>query len=70
MRCLSVESQIAFHLGYVPDANDRRDVLLLCTRFGIDPPEAYRETGLLGQAASGSAAGSVSIADPVYGSMR
>lgn len=41
--CLSPETQVLCHLGYEPDEDDRHDVRLLCARFGLELPEAYRE---------------------------
>lgn len=35
-------AQVAFHCGYDYDAYDMHDVRLLCERFGIPLPEAYR----------------------------
>lgn len=31
-----------FHLGYAHDENDAHDVRLLCERFGIELPDAYK----------------------------
>jgi lincosamide nucleotidyltransferase A/C/D/E len=42
VRCLSPQLQLRFHLGYEPDDDDRHDVALLCQRFGLEVPEAYR----------------------------
>ncbi len=42
MRCLTAEVQLLCHVGYVPDANDKHDVYLLHTRFGLDLPPPYR----------------------------
>lgn len=41
VRCLNPELQLAVHTGYEPVATDRRDVQLLCDRFGLIPPEDY-----------------------------
>lgn len=41
--CLSPETQLLCHLGYEPDEDDRHDVRLLCARFGLELPQAYRE---------------------------
>jgi len=35
VRCISAEWLVKFHTGYQLDANDHRDVRLLCERFGI-----------------------------------
>jgi len=40
--CCSAESQVRYHTGYTPDADDFRDVLALCARFNIPLPEQYR----------------------------
>ncbi len=42
VRCLTPDVQLLCHAGYEPDANDRHDVRLLCTRFGLPLPERYR----------------------------
>jgi lincosamide nucleotidyltransferase A/C/D/E len=39
--CISAETQIECHLGYVPDAEDRHDVELLAKHFGLPLPTAY-----------------------------
>lgn len=41
VRCIPPAEQVAFHLGYEPDQNDRQDVRLLCERFGLPVPEEY-----------------------------
>jgi hypothetical protein len=33
---------VELHTDYVPDDDDRADVLALCERFGIEVPELYR----------------------------
>ena len=43
MPCISAPSLVKFHTGYQPDENDFKDVSALCTRFGIDLPEEYRD---------------------------
>ncbi len=43
VQCLSPELQLAAHTGYEPDAQDRQDVELLCCRFELPLPPAYRE---------------------------
>jgi lincosamide nucleotidyltransferase A/C/D/E len=41
--CLTPEVQVLFcHQGYEPDEKDRHDITLLCSRFGIELPAAYR----------------------------
>jgi lincosamide nucleotidyltransferase A/C/D/E len=40
--CLTAEAQLLCHTGYEPDADDRRDVLALCARFGLPVPGAYQ----------------------------
>jgi lincosamide nucleotidyltransferase A/C/D/E len=42
VRCVTPEALVRFHTGYELDDNDRRDVLALCERFGIEVPEEYR----------------------------
>ena len=42
LRCLTPQVQVRCHCGYEPDETDYHDVLLLCTRFGIEPPQHYR----------------------------
>lgn len=42
VRCIPPAEQVAFHCGYDYDADDMHDVRLLCERFGIPLPEAYR----------------------------
>jgi hypothetical protein len=38
---LTPEVQLLCHVGYEPDANDRRDVAALSERFGLIPPAEY-----------------------------
>lgn len=40
--CIPPAEQVAFHTGYAHDGDDEHDVRLLCERFGIEVPEAYR----------------------------
>jgi lincosamide nucleotidyltransferase A/C/D/E len=40
VRCEAAEWAVRWHTGYPPRGVDRRDVRLLCERFGIDLPEA------------------------------
>jgi lincosamide nucleotidyltransferase A/C/D/E len=42
--CCSLDTQIASHLGYEPDDNDRADMLALAERFGCELPEPYRRS--------------------------
>jgi len=42
VRCIAPEFLVSFHTGYAPRPSDRHDVALLCGRFGIPLPEAYR----------------------------
>lgn len=42
VRCLSPEVQLLCHLSYEPDEDDRHDVRLLCERFGLPLPDAYK----------------------------
>ncbi|BCJ63044.1 nucleotidyltransferase domain-containing protein [Polymorphospora rubra] len=42
VRCEAAEWSVRWHTGYPPREVDRHDVPLLCTRFGIDLPEAFR----------------------------
>lgn len=39
--CCSVETQIASHLGYEPDDNDRSDMLALAEEFDRELPTPY-----------------------------
>ena len=41
VRCIPPDAQVAFHCGYVHDADDVHDVRLLCERFGIPVPAEY-----------------------------
>ncbi len=41
VRCLSPELQVAFHLGFEPDDDDRHDVRMLCQRFALPVPAQY-----------------------------
>lgn len=41
VRCLTAELQLRCHLGYEPDADDARDVRLLCARFGLALPASF-----------------------------
>jgi lincosamide nucleotidyltransferase A/C/D/E len=43
VRCITAEWMVKFHTQYEPDADDFRDVLALCTRFGIPLPDTYRK---------------------------
>jgi lincosamide nucleotidyltransferase A/C/D/E len=41
--CLTPEVQVSFcHQGYEPADKDRHDISLLCGKFGIELPAAYR----------------------------
>lgn len=40
--CLTPQVQVECHMGYEPTATDRRDISLLCERFGLPLPEAYQ----------------------------
>jgi lincosamide nucleotidyltransferase A/C/D/E len=42
IKCITPEWMVKFHTQYEPDEDDFRDVLALCTRFGIALPEIYR----------------------------
>ncbi|MEV0732615.1 aminoglycoside nucleotidyltransferase [Polymorphospora sp. NPDC050346] len=42
VRCEAAEWAVRWHTGYPPREVDRHDVPLLCTRFGLDLPEAFR----------------------------
>jgi lincosamide nucleotidyltransferase A/C/D/E len=42
LSCLSPELLVRFHTGYEPAAKDRHNVRLLCERFAIPVPSAYR----------------------------
>lgn len=44
VRCLTPELQIAFHLGYEPDDDDRHDIRLLASHFGLLLPAPYQQT--------------------------
>ena len=41
VRCIGPASLIRFYTGYEPDDNDRRDVWLLCQRFGLALPPGF-----------------------------
>lgn len=41
VRCLSAATQVLCHLGYAPDADDRRDMRLLRDRCGVALPQPY-----------------------------
>lgn len=43
VRCLTAELQLRCHLAYEPDEDDRHDVRLLCDRFGLAPPDTYKD---------------------------
>jgi lincosamide nucleotidyltransferase A/C/D/E len=40
--CITPEWMVKFHTQYEPEEDDFRDVLALCTRFGIALPQIYR----------------------------
>jgi lincosamide nucleotidyltransferase A/C/D/E len=42
VRCDAPEWAVRWHTGYTPRPVDRHDVTLLCNRFTIDLPEAFR----------------------------
>ena len=42
VKCPPPDVMVMFHTGYDPDENDRRDVKVLCKRFGIPLPEIYK----------------------------
>jgi len=42
VRCVAVEELVAFHAGYDLDADDCRDVVALCERFGLEIPAEVR----------------------------
>jgi lincosamide nucleotidyltransferase A/C/D/E len=41
--CISAEVQVLCHLGYEPTSRDALDILLLCQRFNLVVPNAYRD---------------------------
>jgi hypothetical protein len=41
VRCCTVECQVASHLGYEPDNQDRSDMTELARHFGIELPAPY-----------------------------
>lgn len=43
VRCLTPELQLRCHSGYEPDDDDRRDMRLLCARFGLALPERFAD---------------------------
>ena len=43
VHCLTPELQLRCHLAYEPDDDDRHDVRLLCDRFGLAVPDAYKD---------------------------
>jgi lincosamide nucleotidyltransferase A/C/D/E len=43
--CLSAVAQLTLHLGYDIAPEDRSDVALLCSRFGLPCPTSYRRHG-------------------------
>ena len=43
VRCITPHWMVKFHTRYEPDQDDFRDVLALCTRYGIPLPESYRK---------------------------
>ncbi len=42
MPCLTPDLLVLFHTGYAPKTKDTHNVRLLCDRFGIPLPPAYR----------------------------
>jgi lincosamide nucleotidyltransferase A/C/D/E len=42
VRSIAPEWLVTLHTGYEADKNERHDVRLLCERFGIELPGAYR----------------------------
>jgi len=42
VRCESPEWAVRWHTGYRPRTVDRHDLRLLCARFGLELPDAYR----------------------------
>ncbi len=43
VRGVPSEIQVSFYQGYEFDEADARDVLLLCSHFGVPVPEAYAD---------------------------
>jgi lincosamide nucleotidyltransferase A/C/D/E len=43
VKCITPEWMVKFHTWYTTDENDNHDVKLLCTRFGIEIPEEYKD---------------------------
>lgn len=39
VKCISAEYLVKFHAGYELDDNDYKDIVALCTRFGINHPK-------------------------------
>jgi lincosamide nucleotidyltransferase A/C/D/E len=39
--CFSIELQVRFHSGYIPNEKNRHDMRLLAERFGVRLPTAY-----------------------------
>jgi hypothetical protein len=42
--CLSPSFQVDLHTGYIPQADDRQDVAVLCETFGLPVPPAFSRT--------------------------
>lgn len=40
--CVTIEMQLALHVGYKPQDEDLADVALLCERFSLERPYSYR----------------------------
>lgn len=43
VKCIAAADIIKFHTGYSIDENDYHDVMALSARFGIEPPEEFRQ---------------------------
>jgi len=43
VRCVAVKAVLGFRAGFAPRDVDRHDVRLLCARFGIALPDAFRD---------------------------
>jgi lincosamide nucleotidyltransferase A/C/D/E len=47
VRCISPQSMVAFHTGYLVDEKDWSDVSALCDKFGLPVPAGYRRWQVL-----------------------
>lgn len=43
VKCIALEYVLKFHSNYEPKEKDLKDIKALCDKFGVEPPENYKD---------------------------